>query len=439
MKALTIGLTVSTCLSSLDVYAQGFFEDSKVSVQTRNFYYSQDIRSTHTPGQAQWGQGFLINARSGYTASTVGFGIDALLLSGFRLDDGGHIGKAQARRVPAAGGLFPIEDGRSVDEFSSLGLTAKARYGKSVMQYGTFQPLLPVVWRNDGRLLPQTYNGWQFQSKDVEQVTLTLGRLDHSKGRASTDQQGLSIAGANSNRHAFVNQFYYGGVDYSPTKALLLRYYFGNLEDFYWQNFYGAQYKHPLSFGQLGIDLRYFDSRSSGKNASLEGRADGYRSSGNWSAGDPHRGEVDNQTWSIETSLKIKSNKWGVAYQQMNGSSQYVYLDQGNGSTTYLITQRLVDPFNYSGSKTWQAYYNYQFSAIGVPGLSAQVTYTQARNIRNGDRLLGQQETDLEVFYQVQKAPLKGLFLGWRHGQMKSDVRPDTTQDRLFITYNFDL
>lgn len=439
MRSLKTGLTLFTIISPLTAFAQGFLEDSKVSVQARNFYYSQDIRSIHTPGQSQWGQGFIVNGQSGYTAGSIGVGMDALALSGYRLDDGGRVGKTQASRVPSSGGLFPTEHGHSMEEFSSLGLTAKAKFKRSVIRYGTLQPLLPVVWRNDGRLLPQTFTGWQLQSQDFDRMTLTLGRLTHSKGRASTDQQGLSIAGANTNPDTFVHRFDYGGIDYSPSENLLLQYYFGHLENFYWQNFYGAQYKIPVSFGQWGLDLRYFDSRSSGKNASSAGRAEGYRSTGNWSSGDPERGEVDNQTWSVEASLKFKASKWGFAYQEMNGKSQSVYLDQGNGSTTYLITQRLVDPFNYAGSKTWQIYYNYQFAALGIPGLNAQVTHTHADNIRSGNLSLGQQETDVEVFYLFQGPSLNGLSVGWRHGQMKSDVRPDTTQDRFFVTYNFDL
>lgn len=82
MRSLKTGLTLFTIISPLTAFAQGFLEDSKVSVQARNFYYSQDIRSIHTPGQSQWGQGFIVNGQSGYTAGSIGVGMDALALSG---------------------------------------------------------------------------------------------------------------------------------------------------------------------------------------------------------------------------------------------------------------------------------------------------------------------------------------------------------------------
>ncbi|WP_031764299.1 OprD family outer membrane porin, partial [Pseudomonas aeruginosa] len=54
--------------------AAGFLEDSKASLETRNFYMNRDFRDG--PGQSkreEWAQGFILNLQSGYTQGTVGF------------------------------------------------------------------------------------------------------------------------------------------------------------------------------------------------------------------------------------------------------------------------------------------------------------------------------------------------------------------------------
>lgn len=105
-----------------------------------------------------------------------------------------------------------------MNDFSSLGLTAKAKVSQyRVPSYGTLQPKLPVVTYNDGRLLPVTFEVARVTPPTSRILTLVVGQLEHSKGRNSTDNRSLSIAGANgssiSSRDS--NKFYYAGGDYN--------------------------------------------------------------------------------------------------------------------------------------------------------------------------------------------------------------------------------
>lgn len=237
---LALAITAGT-LGALaqQAVAAGFIEDSKASLTLRNFYINTDNRNgTASPSkQEEWGQGFILNYQSGFTQGTVGFGVDALGLLGVRLDGGGRAGKSGLDRQP--GTVFPLEsNGEPVHDFASLGLTAKAKVSNTEFRYGTLQPKLPVVTYNDGRLLPVTFEGGQVTSTDLKDFTLVAGQLEHSKGRNSTDNRSLSIAGANgssaSSRDS--NKFYYAGGDYKVNKDLTLQYYYGNLDDFYKQH-----------------------------------------------------------------------------------------------------------------------------------------------------------------------------------------------------------
>lgn len=421
--------------------AAGFIEDSKASLGLRNFYFNQDIRDQDRPSAKEWGQGFILNYTSGYTQGTVGVGVDALGLLGVKLDSGGRSGKAGIERSP--GQLFPLEsDGSAVDEFSYLGLTGKVKVSKTEARLGTLLPKLPVVVYNDGRLLPQTYEGGQITSSEIDNLTLIGGQLEHSKLRASSDRQGLSAGGATA---PDTNKFYYGGADYRIGKDLLLQYYYGNLEDYYKQHFLGLTHTLALPRGSLVTDLRYFDSSSDGKNSSAAGRAEGYRVGGDTGrlGSDPDKGEIDSQLSSIQLTWKVGGHALGLGYQHNGGDSVIGHLNQGAGVTAYTIAERQIGGFRTPGADVWVASYGYDFAALGVPGLTARAIYNKGESYdvagQSGD--IGEWERDLRLDYVVQSGTLKGLAFSWLNASLRSDLdsQRDVDENRLIVSYSLPL
>lgn len=175
-----------------------------------------------------------------------------------RLDSGG--GTNGATSTSYGGTVFPSKsNGEVVDNFSSLGLTAKAKVSQTELKLGTLQPRNPVIVSNDGRLLPQTWEGGQITSGEFKDLTLIGGQIEHVKGRNSSNNEQMSIGGANP-RTANSNKFIYAGGDYKISKDLLAQYYYGNLEDFYKQHFLGLVHNWAIGPGVLKSDLRYFNS-----------------------------------------------------------------------------------------------------------------------------------------------------------------------------------
>jgi len=439
MKKITASLALG--LLGQHVYAAGFIEDSKATIGLRNFYINQDTRNQDANTQEEWGQGFQFNYISGYTEGTVGFGVDALGLLGVKLDSGkGRHYNPDSSKY--GGTVFPTdENGRAVDDFSSLGLTGKVRLSKTEARIGTLQPKLPVVTFNDGRLLPQTFEGGQVTSAEIDNLTLIGGQLEHAKGRNSSNDEGLSIAGANNAETGqFSNKFYYGGADYKISKGLLAQYYYGNLDDFYKQHFLGLTHNWTIGPGALKTDLRYFHSSSDGKNSSAEGRADGYRSSGYWAAGDSDRGEVDNNTWSALFTYSLGGHALSAGYQQVEGDSNFPFLNQGDGATAYLITDRQIGKFLSAGERTWLAEYAYDFTKVGVPGLKATVTYLSGDNIDSADGDQKEWERDLRLDYVLQDGALKGLGFSWRNATLRGNTSAaDQDENRLIVSYTLSL
>lgn len=443
MKKTTLALAVAASTLS-QVASADFISDSKATLDLRNLYFNSDNReSQNYSGQAEeWGQGFILNFQSGYTEGTVGFGVDAIGLLGVRLDSGGrNVTPAKPGQDRTPGQLFPLDtDGSAVSNYSKAGVTAKARISKTELRIGTLQPKLPVVTFNDGRLLPQLFEGGQITSSEIDGLTLTAGQLEHAKGRSSTDSRGLSIAGANSGATSqFVNTFYFAGGDYKLTKDLTAQYYYGNLEDFYKQHFVGLIHNYGLGGGNLKTDLRYFYSDSDGKNSSAAGRAEGYRSSGYWAAGDSDRFEVDNRTWSALFTYSHSGHELSAGYQQVSGNSAFPFLNQGDGATSYLITDRQIGKFASAGERTWLAGYGYDFGKLGVPGLKASLTYLSGDNIDNATGDKKEWERDFRLDYALQEGALKGLGLSWRNASLRSEVANDTDENRLYVTYSLPL
>ncbi|KPW76306.1 OprD family outer membrane protein [Pseudomonas cannabina] len=75
-----LSAAVAVALSATTSYADGFVDDAKVNLNLRNFYINRNFVD---PANAQnyaeeWTQNFILDARSGFTQGTVGFGVDAL-------------------------------------------------------------------------------------------------------------------------------------------------------------------------------------------------------------------------------------------------------------------------------------------------------------------------------------------------------------------------
>ncbi len=440
MKKSTLTLAVALGVLAQQAGAAGFIEDTKATLKLRNCYITPDNRDSGATSnyQAEWGQGFQVDYTSGFTQGTVGFGVDAIALLGVKLDSGkGTHGNPTSASY--GGTVFPSDsNGRAVDDYSSLGLAAKAKISQTELRYGTLLPKLPVISYNDGRLLPQTFEGGQITSNEIKDLTLIGGQIEHVKGRNSSNTEGLSIAGANNARTGqFSNKFLYAGADYKVTKDLLLQYYYGNLEDFYKQHFLGAVHNWAIGPGVLKSDFRYFHSTDDGAN----GNTPAFYTTGYYGGGTT-KGKVDNDLYSALFLYTVAGHTFGGGYQVSNGNSDFPWLNQGDGSSNYTITDSQIQKFGRAGERTWQARYSFDFAKVGLAGATAGVTYLKGDNIDAaiGDRT--EWERDITVAYVVPEGSLKGLGIMWKNATWRSDLTSANhaqDENRLILSYSIPL
>ncbi|MBA1202253.1 OprD family porin [Pseudomonas capeferrum] len=440
MYKSSLAVAVAVGILAQQAGAAGFVEDSKLSVSSRTMYFDNDNRDGGADNRES-GQGFKLDYLSGYTEGTVGFGVDVQALWGIHLDGGrGH--------HPDNSSFFPSDsDGSAVHDWSRIGGNAKARFSKTEVHYGSaLAPALPILVSNDGRLLPQTFEGGTITSKEIDNLTLNAGQLTHAMGRASSNRTGLSVNGATADS----NKFRYGGADWKVTKDLTLQYYYSNLEDFYKQHFLGLTHVFPIAEDQsFKTDLRYFDSSSDGKNGGPG--AYNFNNNGGYEKND---GKVDNKTWSAMFTYTLGGHSLLLGHQQVGDDGGFVWLNQGavrdgngrsegaGGSSFYLFTDSMINQFARAGENTTFGQYGYDFARLGVPGLKASVSYLRGDDVRyqSGNGTYHEWERDARVDYVIQEGPLKGLGASLRHGVYRgegTEASADQDQTRLIFNYTY--
>jgi hypothetical protein len=352
---------------------------------------------------------------------------------GIRLDSGKGT-HYNPNSTNQAGFVFPTDnDGRAVNDFSSLGLTAKVRVAKTEAKLGTLRPKMPILIINDGRLLPETFEGLQITSQDFENITLTGGKVEKVKSRTSSNNENLAISGAGGASGKRSNKFYFAGIDYKLSPNLLIQYYYGGLEDFYQQHFLGMVHNLALPVGDLKSDLRFFDSSPDGRTGSHAGRQEGYRSTVYH-----NNGEVDNRALAGMFTYMVGPHSVGLGYQTLSGSSDFPFVNQGDGSATYLITDRQTGArFQRAGEDTWVAQYGFNFASVGIPGLTTLMTYQRGDNVKTDVGDQHEWERDIHFNYAFQAPVLKGLSVSLRNATLRSTVpnQRDIDENRVYITY----
>jgi len=403
---------LSLCGCLLPVAAQAaFVEDSQLSLSARNFYMNRDFREDDkgvTQSKAEeWGQGFMLRYNSGFTEGPVGVGVDGLGLLGIKLDSGGGTSRT--------GALLVQRDGEVADEFSFLGLTAKARLAQSLLTVGTHEPLLPVAYRNDTRLLPQTFEGAQLVSKDIDKLTLTAGQFRSTRLRDSTDYEDMTMVafaegGALVGGRKPSDRFDYAGVSFGPVSNLTATYFYAELEDNYHQHYGNLLYSQPLAEGlTFKSDIRYFDSSEEGNTT------------------------VDNRNLGAMFTLAWKAHALGLAYQDQSGDTGMPFI--GGGTDPWALNTVTYHHFLRAREDSWQVRYNYDFAAMGVPGLNLMARYVRGDNFKIGQADAKEWERDIDLGYVIQSGPLKNVGLRLRNVAYRGSHTTDVDENRVIVNY----
>jgi hypothetical protein len=410
---LLLGLPFQVLAAESDL-----FKDATATLQARNYYFSRDFSDIVGPNQQskaeEWAQGFILNVKSGYTPGTVGFGVDALGLLGIKLD---------SSRDRVNTGLLPVTDeGRAADDYSRLGVALKVKLSKTELKIGEQQLMLPVLYFGDIRLLPPTYQGASIVSNEIAGLTLQGGQLRSTslRNEAGDEELGAMLGFVplrNAGGLITTDRFNYAGADYAfNAKRTSVGAWYAQLEDIYNQRHFSLKHSEPVGDWVLGANLGYFDSAEDGKQLA---------------------GEIDNQAFYSLLSAKHGGHTFYLGYQAMFGDDG---LPRVFANVSPLGNEVPTFTFDSADERSWQLRYDYDFAAMGVPGLVAGVRYLSGDNVDTNRSFEGKEwERDLDVGYVVQSGSFKGLGVKVRNVTARSNYRTDVDENRLILSYTLTL
>ncbi|QIB52698.1 OprD family porin [Pseudomonas sp. OIL-1] len=398
---------VTSALLSTGAHAE-FIEDSTLKLQLRNFYMNRDFRDNPS-GQSKaedWGQGFMLRLNSGFTEGTVGFGVDALGLAGFKLDSGdGSSGTGALQRNSA---------GQPSDNFSALGLTAKARVSKSLVTLGTHEPLLPIAYRNDTRLLPQTFEGAQLAFNEIDDLSLLAGQFRSTRLRDSSSRDDMVMFADGSSGGVASDRFNYTGATWQASPTLTGTWFYAKMEDNYSQHYANILHDWKLTDSlTLRSDIRYFDSRDQGNT------------------------NVDNQNLAGMFTLIHGGHALGLAWQEQDGDTGMPFIS--GGTDPWALNTLTYHHFLRAEEDSWQVRYSYDFAAAGIPGLKLMARYVRGDNFEIGGVDAKEWERDVDIGYTVQSGSLKGVSLLWRNVAYRGSHTTDIDENRVILGYTFNI
>jgi hypothetical protein len=403
----------ASALGTSTMASAAFFDDSKAAVELRNFYMNRDFRQSGASQSKadEWAQGFILKLESGYTEGPIGFGVDAIGLLGVKLDS--------SPDRSGTGILQRDSSGQPEDDYGTAGLTAKAKMSNTTLHVGTLQPIIPVLMRNDSRLLPNVYRGAWLQSKEIKGLTLDVGMLDRTSYRDSSDYEEMAVF--NSGARNIVlgstktsDEFTFAGAKYQFMPELTGSYYYGGLDGIYKQH--NMQLVHILPIGEnqsFKTDLRYARSTDDGGS------------------------NVDNNAFGALFTYKIGGHGFTGGYQTMSGDTGFAYV---NGGDNMLINLLQINDFGNEDEKSWQVRYDYDFAAMGVPGLSLMTRYVSGDSVNLAAGGEGEEwERDTDIAYIVQNGPLKNFGMKVRNATVRSNFGSDINETRLILSYTLAL
>lgn len=383
--------------------SSGFVEDSSLDILFRNTYWNRDY-NRGVYDRNTWAQGVIGSFDSGFTQGAVGAGVSAFGLLGIRLDGGQP-------------DMFPGERKHWDYDTSQAGMAVKLKYADTVLKIGDQMPSLPVLTYGDSRLLPQSYSGFLLTSHDLKGLEFNVGRFTsessmQSGARDSGKLKSISVVGGSYQ----INEDLSGAV------------YYSDVEDVYSKAYLNFNYAFVVSASDsLNLDFNAYKTRYHDDQVADKFFAQGILGR-------------DNTIWSLAAKYSTGGHTLSLSYQHSSGDVGYAY-DLGDGGSTIWLANGYYADFSQKDERSTQLYHEWDFAALGLPGLSWRVAYIKGFDIDSGQET-GAKEREFfnQVKYTVQSGAAKGLTLKarssiYRNSRSDSGYSVGLNEWRLYAEY----
>lgn len=409
--SLATSATVSLLIyvTQSNSYAEGFWEDAEGRLTVRNYYFARyfsDKESAQSKSKA-WTQNFIFDFKSGYTTGPVGFGLDILGLSSFKLDAGKGAGKTS---------MLPIHDnGDPAREYGRLAVAGKFKISKTELKVGEWVSPLPILRSDDGRSLPQTFRGAQSTSNEFKNTTLYAGQMRATSLRNDASMEDM-VYHSGKGKSAKSDRFNFAGAEYNFNEnRSQLGAWFGQLKDIYKQGYFSFRHEEQVGSWRLKANTGYFIGKEDGSERA---------------------GKLDNKVLFGLFSANYGYHTFYVGLQRLYGDSAWMRVSGSSGGT--LGNDSFANSYDGPKEKSWQLRYDYDFTGLGLQGFTMMHRYIKGSHVHNTMTDSGREwGRESELAYTFQQGALKDLSIKWRFNTLRQSWNKEGSFDEHRIILNY--
>ena len=284
---------------------------------------------------------------------------------------------------------------------------------------------------NDTKMIPNTFEGYTLESRDLPDTTFKFAYLTRQKLRDHTDfhdvitygdgntilYKGRNISNWNNNDDAGVHK----GLSYANLKAagenvkndlvvagltnrsidsLKLDLWYTSVPDLFYSLMAEANYRLPLADGwRLTPGLRYMQQFDTGAGeiggAALNGRLAGMSGSAN---GYTDADRAHAKLYAVRLVLKKGAGRLLTGYSKISDDADFITPWRGFPTGGYT---RAMAQYNWeANTKTWMVQAFYDFGKAGIiPGFRVCVDYSYINYDDDKERLAGFSKTDRNYYH----------------------------------------
>ncbi len=374
--------------------AERWLEEATLTLHSRSYYRYRD------EGDGQIREAF---ATGGSIDFHSGWLFDAIQL--------GLVGYTSQKLVGDLDrdGTGLLQDGQA--GYTSLGQAyLKLRYRTATAHLFRQEINIPFINRDDSRMTPKTFEAYLIGAEDpfgIKGLKFGGGHVTKVKDRTSTRfvplshladvpsvDRGVSAIGAryNLSEHAWLGATNQYGWDM-------------------WNTFYGQ--------GEVGVPIPNTEFTAKAALQFVDQR----------SVGDDLAGEFDTQFFGASLGLGLRGFLTSVAFTKT--ADEATIRNPWGGHPGF--NSVMISDFDRAGEESYRLGLSYDFSGMGVDGLSAFA------NLVHGDVPGGQEDQDewnVTVDYKRERGPLKNFWLRVRGGQNRLDGGRRRDEFRVILNYS---
>jgi hypothetical protein len=267
-------------------------------------------------------------------------------------------------------------------------------------------------------MIPNTFESYALRGSSFNKTDFIAAHITKTKQRSSDEFVHMSEAAGFEDTSKPVTM---GGIRYSFNDDLNI----GAITQYGW-DLWNTLYMEANSNWDITdkfsirLSVQYTDQRSVGEEL------DGSFQTGVFGGqiGLTYKGAGLSFAFSSTDDERIIRNPWG-------GYPGYISL--------------MLSDFNRADEDAWLVGASYDFSELGIEGLSVFAKYARGYNAKSsisgsaGEALPNQEEFDITFDYRLEKGPLKNLWLRFRYAFLNQDGPEAVDSDNIRIILNYDI